>query len=226
MRKTAVFYHSLFYLKDRGAAPLPRAWEIIKEQMQILRESRLLDACDEFHVGINGGEESKAIAKLAIPMKAQTIFHGLESRAENLTIIMIEEWVKTHPDWNVLYFHSKGATHTDEQYSAFTKTWRDTMMKYLVRDWWKCIADLQLVESVGCHWMQGMADGTQNLWAGNFWWATSDFLATVPTMFLRDRIKESGIAAAESRFEAEVWIGNGRLPTVKQYLPNGGEGVP
>lgn len=60
----------------------------------------------------------------------------------------------------------------------------------------------------------------QSIWAGNFWWAKSDFLRTLPSIMNRERIKISGLGAAESRFESEVWIGNGpRLPRVRDYHP-------
>lgn len=227
MKPIAIFYHALFCL-DTADNVLPRACQIVHGQMQQVVRSGLADAASHFMVGVNGGLESVIYAKLFIPPKAQCVYHGLQSHAENLTIVEIEKWVPSHPGWNVLYFHSKGCTHPPgSSYGIQTSDpWRETMTKYLVANWRSCVAALDRVESVGCHFMRNLADGTQNIWAGNFWWATSDFLATVPSIYKRDRIHVSGIAAKESRFEAEVWIGNGKLPTVHEYLPNGGEGVP
>lgn len=110
----------------------------------------------------------------------------------------------------------------------FSAKWREAMMKYCVAGWRDCVAAMDAgVESAGCHFMRNLADGTQNIWAGNFFWVTSDFVNTLPSIYLRDRIKVSGIASLESRYESEVWIGNGvRCPTVKEFLPQGGEGVP
>lgn len=227
MKPIAIFYHCLFY---HGNPPSFRenAFKIIRSQMEALWDSGLWEAATEIVVGINGSDESKKVVDSIIPPKAKRIFHGLESKAENLTIVELEKWIPGHPDWHVLYFHSKGATHNGiDDYSRFSNSWRECMMNDLVVNWKTCVADLNAgAESVGCHFMRGMADGTQNIWAGNFWWATSNFLATVPSIFLRERIKTSGISAAESRYEAEVWIGNGRLPIVKEYRPNGGNGCP
>lgn len=91
------------------------------------------------------------------------------------------------------------------------------MMRRCVTEWRQVVAELDAgFEAVGCHWLTGMGhDKSQHYFAGTFWWATSNFLATVPSMYLRDRIKESGIASLESRYEAEVWIGNGRMPKIK-----------
>jgi hypothetical protein len=93
------------------------------------------------------------------------------------------------------------------------------MMRNLIWGWKQCVFDLDRYESVGCHWLTNQSqDFNQNLWAGNFWWAQASFLATLPSIYKRTRIEVSGIDSLESRFEAEVWIGNGpKLPKVKDY---------
>lgn len=228
MKPIAIFYHSLLFY---GNPPefSEQAFAIVTEQMSLLKRSGLENAATEIIIGINDGGDSKEIAQWLFPRLSKKVFHGLQSRAENLTIVEIEKWAPTHPNWNVLYFHSKGATHSaDSAYgNNVSAPWRRAMMNHLVANWRQCVTDLESVESVGCHFMRNLADGTQNIWAGNFFWCNSNFLATLPSIYERDRIKVSGIASAESRFEAEVWIGNGkRCPTVKEYLPAGGEGVP
>lgn len=212
--KIALFYHCLFY---HGNPPTfsDNACEIVQEQMRQLQDSGLLDAASEMIVGINGGKES---LQPVIPEKAKVVLHGLESKAENLTLVEIEKWVPKHPDWHVLYFHVKGATHDcSTEYGRFCARWRRCMMGQCVTNWRNAIAHLDAgFDAVGCHWLTGMGeDKSQHYFAGNFWWATSNFLSTVPSIFLRDRIKLSGIASVESRYEAEVWIGNGKLPKIK-----------
>ena len=101
------------------------------------------------------------------------------------------------------------------------------MVQYLVGGWRESVAEIERgADIVCCHFMWGMADGSQNIPAGNMLWLNSTFAGSLPDMFQRDRIKTSGIAAAESRYEAEVFWGNGRRPAVFQWLPNGGQGVP
>ena len=219
MKPIAIFYHCLTHL---GNPPQlrPGAVGIIRDQMDVLMESGLLYECSEFIVGINGGSESREVANLLLPTKAQLVLHGLESRAENLTLVEIEKFVKTHPDYHVLYFHAKGCTHPPGD--AMRDRWRECMMHHLVKNWRRCVADLDAgAESVGCHWMTGkQTPPGQSIWAGNFWFAKSDFLQTLPSIYARDRIKVSGIASLESRYESEVWIGNGpRLPRIKDYCP-------
>jgi hypothetical protein len=226
MKPIAIFYHALFVIGD-PPKPLPAAFPIVEEQMNSLHDSGLLKAASEFHVGINGGAESESIANDVLPYKAKVTYHGLQSRAENLTIVMLENWVKTHPGWNVLYFHAKSSTHSpDSDYGKFASAWRKGMMEDVVHNWRTCVEDLKTHDIACSHWMWNMADGTQHIPAGNFLWITSDFAAKLPSIYLRERIKTSGIAALESRFESEVFWGNGPRPNVKSYRPNGGGGVP
>jgi hypothetical protein len=217
MKNIAIFYHCLFVL---GAPPQPlvTAPSIIAAQMALLSTSGLLDAASEMHVGVNGGAESEQQVSAQIPAKAQVVYHGLQSRCENLTLVMLEKWLPIHDDWYVLYFHSKGATHPPGH--DMSTRWRDCMMRNAVANWRTCVADLDAgYEAVGSHWMTGaQTPPGQSIFAGNFWWSKSSFLKTLPSIYERDRIKVSGISALESRYESEVWIGNGpRLPKIKDY---------
>lgn len=217
-KRIAIFYHCLFHY---GTPPrlLPNALAIVHEQMSALKDSGLTEACDEMVVGCNGGDESVPVARRILPEKARVIMHGLESRSENLTLVELHKWAKSHPGWVILYFHTKGVTHTPgSEYHHIAGLWRRTMMKDLVTGWKQCVGDLRTGSDIACScWEWGMADGTQHIPPGNFLWVRSDFVATLPSMFLRGQIQKSGISSVESRFEAEVFWGNGPKPRVKQY---------
>jgi len=217
MKSIAIFYHCLLF-KDTPDNMLMSAVNIVAGQMEMATNVGLISAASEFHVGINGGEESKQVAQLLLPAKAKIDLHGLQCKNECRTILMLERWIPNHEDWYVLYFHSKGATHAAGD--GYTTTWRNCMMKNAVKNWRTCVNDLDAgFESVGSHWMTGdQTPPGQSIWAGNFWWAKASFLVTLPSIMLRDRITLSGIDSIESRYESEVWIGNGpRLPKVKDY---------
>lgn len=214
--KIAIFYHCLTHLGDPPKL-LPAATSIITGQMRLLKGSGLLDEADEFHVGINGGVESEPFVKSILPAKAQVAYHGLQSRNECSTIRMIEEWLPDSDGWYVLYFHSKGGTKPAGD--PHSTRWRGCMMKHLVQNWRRCVADLAKVESVGCHFMTGdQTPPGQSIWAGNFWFSRASYLRTLPSIMERDRIKMSGIHALDSRYESEVWHFNGpRLPSLIDY---------
>jgi hypothetical protein len=212
-----------------GARMLPGAVFIVGEQMEAVKSSGLLNSCDEFVVGCNGGKESAPICRSIIPDKATIVFHGLESRSENLTIMEIEKWAPRHPNWAILYFHCKGATHIpNTNPEDFSAQWRRTMMKDLVLNWSNCVNDLCSGFDIVCsRWIWNMGvDRSQHIPAGNFLWINSSFAARLPSMLLRDRIKMSGLSAVESRYESEVYWGNGPRPRVKEYHEYGGDGIP
>lgn len=227
--RISVWYHTLLTRGD-STDPWPLAVSITHEAMDALRTSGLLEACSELHVGINGTEEVAGdYATLVIPPKAKLHWHGAYFN-ENGTICALHDWAAKNPGWAVLYFHCKGgASHDPDSayYLGMSKPWRQTMTQYLVGGWQQAVQQIGSGADIACcHWLWNQADGTQHIPAGNFLWLNSSFVASLPSMHLRERIKMSGIASAESRYEAEVFWGMGRRPVVFQFLPNGGGGVP
>lgn len=220
MNPIALFHHSLFYLGDPPVL-LPNAPTVVKYQMETARASGLLNAAAEIHCGVNGGKESELLAQELLPANANITYHGLQSRSENLTVVMLEKWVQSHPNWYVLYFHCKSATHDPKsEYGQFATRWLNRMMLHCVTNWRQCVADLDAgYEAVGCHWITDQGwDNSQHYFAGTFFWVKAWFFSSIPSMLTRKRIRESGIGALESRYEAEVKIGNGpRIPKVKNY---------
>lgn len=201
--------------------PLESACHLVSEQMTLLNSTGLTGSAAEFHVGINGGPESEDLANLFLPPKAVRHYHGLQCRNECRTIRMIEEWLPGHEDFLVFYFHTKCATHSASSPRFKLDTaWRDCMTRYLILRWPVCTGDLESgYQAVGCHWMEPpQTPMGQRIFAGNFFWARASYLRTLPSILARDRIRTSGLDSPESRYEAEVWIGNGKTrPRIKDY---------
>ena len=218
MKPIALFLHGLFYI-GQPPKPLPNAGCIMSNQITLMINSGLWQQAGEIHAGVNGGTESREAVKAVIPDKAQVTYHGLDSRAENLTVMMVLDWAKTHPGWNILYVHAKGSSHDpNSEYGLFSGRWRDAMMHDLVLNWRTCVADLETHDIACMVWLWNMGwDKSQHIPAGNFLWLTSDFAAKLPSLYDRARIKEDGIGALTSRYESEVAWGNGPRPTVKMY---------
>jgi len=217
----AIFYHGLFCLGDPPQL-LPRAVSIVRGQMWELARTGLLDVCSELHVGLNGGEETGRIARTIIPPKAKVHLHGLKCRNECRTLLLMQEWVRSHRGQQcyVLYFHCKGATKPAGD--VLSAAWLRCMTRHAVLNWRRCVQDLDSgYEAVGSHWLAPpKTPEKQYIFAGNFFWVKASFLATIPSLMERDRIKESGIDSLESRYEAEVILGNGaRPPIVRDYHP-------
>lgn len=203
-------------------ALLPVALDIVNEQMHALRVSGLEDAASEIHIGINGGEESEGYALALMPWRANIVYHGLQCRSENRTILLMEKWCRENAgEAHLLYFHAKGSTHPpgSDYGNNMSRPWRNRMMNICVHNWRQCNTDLFAHEAVGGHWLTGQGwDSSQHYFAGTFYWVRASFFRTIPSMMNRQRIKDSGLDSAESRYEAEVHLGNGpRLPVIKNY---------
>jgi hypothetical protein len=215
MKPIAIFYHGLFFRDNEW---LPHAFTIAQQQFWAVEDSGLEKAASEIHIGLNGGQESLEPARLVFPAKAEITLHGQDSKNECSTILMLEDWVKTHPDWYVLYFHCKGATHPPGH--GISDRWRGCMMRNNVLLWHRCVADLMTgCDAVGCHWMEPpeTPEG-QYIFAGTFFWAKSNFMRELPSIMDRPQIKKTGLKHLDSRYEAEVWLGNGpRRPVIKDY---------
>jgi hypothetical protein len=219
MTPIILFYHTLFFM---GESQNVLNLEIIMEQMDVLRRSGLEDAATEIHIGVNGGEESRFFAESLLPSKARVVYHGLQCRSENRTLVMMEDWCRSNTNQaHLLYFHSKGITHApgSDYGERISRPWRNRMMETCVHHWRQCVKDLEGYDAAGAHWLTGQGwDRSQHYFAGTFFWVRASFFRTIPSLTTRQRIKDSGLDSLESRYEAEVHLGNGpRLPIVKNY---------
>lgn len=205
-----VFFHGLFHLGD---AVLPQAVDIIHEQMAGLKDCGLLEACAEFHVGINGGLESRVFCDSLLPRKARVVLHGLQCRNENKTIQMIENRLKEEPDEAyVCYFMAKGATFPAGD--DFRTRWRQRMQHHVITEWKKCVRWMDRgYECCGIHYLTpeshpGLVEFPY--FGGNFWWSRASYLKTLAPISESPAVKQHGLDAFESRYESESWLGHGK----------------
>jgi len=142
-------------------------------QMRSVRDSGLDVAANEFHIGVNGGDGDALTVSCFSPPQSQFHVHGKSARTEIPTQKVIESWLPSHPDWYVLYHHTKGVTHPNE---AFYTNWRNRMGQACVMDWRRCVDDLKSgADAVGCHWLtpeRFPGSITSPFFGGTFWWAS------------------------------------------------------
>lgn len=219
--RIAIFYHCVFSI---GGKRLPAAETVVTSQMKALQDSGLLDAASNFFIGVNG---EYGTSPVTFPEKANVFYNGSKCRTELRTLRILERWLPGHEDWLVFYFHSKGVTHKIGD--THSDPWRECMEYHLLKNWTKCVQWLQWgYTSVGCHWMEPPeTPETQYIWAGNFWWSRASYLLTLPSLLKRERVKRCGLDSVDSRYEGEVWHGNGETkPFVKDFCPNWNPGRP
>lgn len=210
--KIEVWYHCI--LSGPRVPNSDYAVRLLQEQMIALRDSRLLDEADEFYIGINGGYSDALLASAMSPCaRVQMLVNGPEAQTELATLARLQALLK--PGRAVFYHHIKGVQHpNDKVYDR----WRTCMTDACVWNWREChmLLDSGHYDTVGAHWLTQkqypMVGKDQRYWGGNFWWATSDYLQTLPKV---------APDTQDNRYEAEVWIGQGpRAPRIYDFRPH------
>jgi hypothetical protein len=110
---------------------------------------------------------------------------------EGHTLIPLWEYSKQNPGEAVMYVHNKGVCSSSPQ----VKLWRETLNRAMITDWPQRIKDLH------GHDVVGVKDATVRYderglthTSGNFFWATTDYVATLSEPRYGDR------------YEYERWI--------------------
>lgn len=219
MKNIAVWYHIAL------SPPIDQQFglALFRQQMALLEHSGLRKAAQHLTIGINGLKTDAL--KLNIPFEAKCLFHEPPARSELPTLYDLQQWLPGHEDWHVCYFHAKGITHAN--FEPYIR-WRNCMEASVIVNWRRCIADLDRgYETVGCHWIdrakyprdhEEKFDQTWNLgghiWGGNFWWAKSGYLRSLPKL-------PSNSTCRGEDFIAEIWIGSNKYqPTALDYAPH------
>ena len=188
---------------------------LFQTQMNLLYMSGLYENSNQIVLCVNGTEGDAHFVRDRAPEGCEVVWHGEKSESLIPTFLMIEEWVKTHPDWFVCFWHMKGVIHPNE---PFYKIWRECMERCVIRDWRKCVADLKAgYDTVGAHWlsrekygdMVNPEHGGTPFW-GVFWWATAKYLSRLTPM-----VKQASCTA--DWYWPEHWIGTGGKIKVKDY---------
>lgn len=208
--KLAVWYHCLLSGSGLDSGHL---FHLLSEQLGALSESGLDRAAQEFHFGVNGDEIDALVVRHAAPDGSEVIADP-SGATELPTLIRLQRWLPRHPGYAVLYFHMKGARYPG---NPTWDNWRACMTRACIGQWNECVQALsQGFDTCGAHWLSAdrypIIPPSQRYWGGNFWWATSDYLGTLPPL----PADQPG-----RRYEAEVWIGKGpRAPRVRDFAPH------
>ena len=161
-------------------------------------------------VGLIGPAEDRDRAREMVTMRfpvAGTEWIEADEGFEQLTLTALKEFVQDCKDeYAILYAHTKGALDN----SSLNACWRRSMTRHVVGNWRKCVSLLEndSYDTVGCHWLMPEEHDciTTPMYGGNFWWARSGYLRTLPPL------------SHDTRWRAEEWIGYGQ-PKAYDLLP-------
>jgi hypothetical protein len=186
----------------------------------VAEHTRALGAADfpgDIVIGLVGeaGDRERARQLIELQLAAEGLaaprmWVQAEEGFEQLTLAVVRESARAAAaDYPVLYCHTKGARNDSEVNTA----WRRSMTARVVGGWRQCVGLLGDHDTVGCHWITPQdecpyPDQTVDtpFYGGNFWWARSSYLATLPEPWQAER------------HDAEAWIGLG-APRACDLLP-------
>ena len=110
-----------------------------------------------------------------------------------------------HPDWKVLYIHSKGVSKYGAILEHPVNLWRNYLEYFVIEKWRKCVKYLDDYDCVGTEWQNQSFLANEILeiphYSGNFWWANASYINKLnPNSLWNQRY---------GRFFDELWIGTG-----------------
>jgi hypothetical protein len=167
------------------------------EHIEELALSGLIDNLDDLFLGVVGSPENREKVKRELP---GVCVAECATGWEQVTLQKVHEFAQ-QDDGAIFYAHTKGAWSNSE----LARQWRVSMTHDTVTRWKECVTALQVVEAAGPYWLNSWEPEHVDhdfFFAGNFWWARSDYVRTLDPV------------GVENRYQAEGWIGL-KQPTVK-----------
>ena len=137
------------------------------------------------------------INNIGIPLELQlekvtiTNFSSDTSLYEVPTINKVRDFSKENPNSKILYLHTKGTGHPKDAQNI--NDWIDMMLYFLVDRYPVALHALKDHEIAGCNYHTYDSCRAPPHFSGNFWWAKTDYLATLPD-------------CGPNKFDAEFWL--------------------
>jgi beta-1,4-mannosyl-glycoprotein beta-1,4-N-acetylglucosaminyltransferase len=97
-------------------------------------------------------------------------------------IILIHQFSKENLNYNILYLHTKGIHYDDNNQKE--NDWIDMMLYFLVEKFEFCLEKMNNgIQAVGCNYYdEQMKIRNPKHFSGNFWWANSQYISTLPSL--------------------------------------------
>lgn len=203
--KTYLYYH-ICQLGD---------WQrVAREQLRAILDSGLYDAVDGLYVGVLGP------SVLVLPEKCEIVYTSPDVAEAELPTLDHLHQRAMEEDFTVLYLHTKGVSSGLQGKNPLAQqAWRKYMEYFVVGQWQRCLSELQAHDAVGVQWSPRTPTHNGH-YSGNFWWARSDYLRTLPQVYDVELLPPHN---AHPRMRAEFWLGSRpdiRAKSLFQYPGN------
>lgn len=178
--------------------------EIAAEQLNLMVSSGLYEKADAIYVGCVGGERELEVIKslfLEYP-KFKITTHKTELKEYEFPTLRVLEAkareINERPFYG-FYIHTKGVTYPNPPHRHGGDMFRAYLNYWTITKWKDCLRALEKGKDIaGAGWI---GEGEyQRHYRGNFWWADSEYIKTLPEISTLD---------TTNRYLAEFWIGMG-----------------
>ena len=187
--KQACFIHSTY----------TKIWEdeMLLKLIDRILETKLIDSLDVVyinHIGtpLDSSKYTKIHEKIIVENYSQNI-----NLFEVCTIRALHQFAKLHPDYNILYMHTKGVSHQKEsEFLPGILSWIEFMLYSLVNQHSNCRKLLNIYDTVGCAYKnQCSYQPNPEHYSGNYWWSRADYIASLNIF---DHLQQ--------KYDAEFWL--------------------
>jgi len=200
-------------------------FEIVEEQLSKLVNSGLYYSATEIYYGAYAHDQFQLFKFINLVKswdtkdKIRIVIHPMND-GEKQTMILLQEIIKSYPDANVLYYHTKGITsiqshqfHLENLDYKNIESWRHIMEYFNIELWKECVEAVSQddIDTAGCLYVDWQGNPFKYFYAGNFWWSKTTHLSQLPDMKERD-----------NRMGCELWIGSIPHNWVNFYQSEGG----
>lgn len=179
-------------------------WEpILKEQIRKINKG-LYTTSEEIYIGSTGDRSKLLQLEFENKYKFINEAHPFEA-GEIPTLNSLHDFC-LNTECYVWYIHTKGVTRPD---NVCVQDWRKCMEYFVVKKYKNCISSLQCHDACGVLWYDKddprlpYQAGNKPHFSGNFWWARSDYIRSLPKL-------------ENNRREAEFLVGTNN-PKIKCF---------
>jgi hypothetical protein len=200
---TYVYYH---------LAQIGNWVEVVHDQVKSLQDSGLYGFADKIFFGTLGEN------RVSLPDKFEMLFHNPDIRLYEIPTLNALREHALKEDFNVLYMHAKGVAFEEKGNTIEIVTyWRKYLEYFCIGKWAECLQALANFDAAGCEFY-GSDEVVDPHFSGNFWWARSSYLRTLP------RVEDIIVSEEHSfppRMKAEFWVGSNHQIRVKELFHHG-----